>query len=249
MLIAMFIWWLMVAVLAGLAVLRLWRGVVSTRAIDLGLLPGTLTARMGYALGVLLTGGTVQRLSLVNDEAMGADHGGRGPGAFLRETVAALLPMLGCALGIVLLVRGLGISVARGMLGPSAADQVRFSLAGAGAFLRDTIDLMQDSLSAALRSNHLDWRYWVFLYLLVCLTLRMTPGRASLRPALLALGLVGVVFAILGWLAPQSLAVVRSGWPVLSLVVATNLLLLVLTLLVRGAVELYRVLLARTADR
>jgi hypothetical protein len=241
MLIAMFIWWLAIAVLAALAVQKLWRGVISARALDLGLLPGTLAARMGYALGVLITGGTVQRLSLVESEEGRTDDAG-GALAWLRSTFAALLPMLGCAAGIVLLVRWLGISSAQSMLTQRAAASVQFSLAGAWEFLRDTVDLLQSSLSAALRSNPFDWRYWVFLYLLICLTLRLAPSRANLRPALLAVLLMGVVLAIAGFLTPDSLSLLRRGWGVLSLVVATNLLLLVLTLLARGAVELIRTL-------
>jgi hypothetical protein len=128
------------------------------------------------------------------------------------------------------------------MLRQSAAADVQFTLAGAWGFLRGTVDLMQSSLSAALRSNLLDWRYWLFLYLLICLTLRLAPGRAALRPTLLALLLTGVVIAIVGAIVPQAQALLHSGWPVLSLVVATNLLLLVLTLLARGTVELVRVL-------
>ncbi|HRX84341.1 MAG TPA: hypothetical protein P5572_04910 [Phycisphaerae bacterium] len=248
MLIAMFVWWIVVAMLAALAVLHLWRGVLSPRTVDIGLLPGTLTARMGYALGVLITGGTVQRLSLVEGQEGQAESGEGGSTVnWVRGTFAALLPMLACAAGIVVVVKWLGIASARAMLMQDAAASFHFSLAGVWAFVRDTLDLMQGSLSAALRSNPLDWRYWVFLYLLICLALRLAPSRARLRPALLALLLTGIVLAVLEWALPGAQAALRRGWPVLSLVVATNLLLLVLTLLARGVVELIRVLRGRPA--
>lgn len=248
MLVAMFVWWMVVAMLAALAVLRLWRGVISPRTLAIGLLPGTLTARMGFAFGVLITGGTVQRLSLVeSDEGQTDTTSGGETLAWLRGTFAALLPMLACAAAIVLLVQWLGIASARAMLVHDAAASFQFSLAGIGAFLRDTVSLLQAILSAALHANPFDWRYWVFLYLLVCLTLRLAPSRAHLRSALLALLLTGIVLALAGWLVPGSHGVLRRGWGVLSLVVATNLLLLVLTLLARGVVELVRVLRGRSA--
>lgn len=247
MLIATFVWWMVVAVLAGLAVLHLWRGIVSPRALDLGLLPGTLVARLGFALGVLLTGGTVERLSLVECEAPTTEPG-NNRWLRLRHLVSALLPIVACAAAITMLVKSLGLAAARGMLAPRAATRLPTSLAGAWGFLRETVDLLQASLAATIRCNVFDWRFWVFLYLLICLALRLAPSRSQFRAALLGLLTLGFAMALLGLIAPGANDWLRRGWPVLSLVVATNLLLLVLTLLARGLLELVHVLRGRPAN-
>jgi hypothetical protein len=79
---------------------------------------------------------------------------------------------------------------------------------------------------------------WAFFYLLICFALRMSPSRGNLRGALASLVMIGLVLAIVGLVYAPLNATLDRGWPVISLVAATNLLALLLALIARGSMHI-----------
>jgi hypothetical protein len=82
----------------------------------------------------------------------------------------------------------------------------------------------------------------VFLYLLVCLSVRMAPFPGYLRGSLIAILLLGIVLALIASLFGVGDPRMVSGWAILNLTVAVLLLLLLVSLLVRGGIGLYHLL-------
>ena len=95
--------WLVVIVFTALGVHQLWSSLIQPRMVNMLLLPGTLVAQLGYILGLLITGGTVNNTTLIKDDDSGEPETGsevktRVP--IVGTIVVALLPMIGCAAAI-----------------------------------------------------------------------------------------------------------------------------------------------------
>ena len=95
-------------------------------------------------------------------------------------------------------------------------------------------------MSQAGQSNFALWQTWLFVYLAVCLTVRMAPMEGQLKGAIGAILLLGVLTAVFSQLLPAGQSAIRSGWPILSFSVATLLVLLLVSLVVRGVISLVR---------
>ena len=68
--------WLVVIVFTALGVHRLWSSLVQPKVVNSILLPGTLVAQLGYVLGLLVTGGTVNNTTLIKDDDSGEPETG-----------------------------------------------------------------------------------------------------------------------------------------------------------------------------
>jgi hypothetical protein len=97
-------------------------------------------------------------------------------------------------------------------------------------------------LDAILLSDRANWANWLFLYLAVCLTVRMTPFEGNRRGAVVAILLSGLVIGLLASFIPPVERAVVSSWEVLSFAVGMLVFLLLVSLLVSGVVGLVRIL-------
>jgi hypothetical protein len=116
------------------------------------------------------------------------------------------------------------------------------TLAGFWELLRTGITVTEDMLDAILAGNAANWAHIVFLYLAVCLTVRMTPFEGNRRGAIGAILLSGLVIALLASFASGVENAVLSSWPILTFAVAMLLFLLIVSLLISGVVGLVRIL-------
>ncbi len=250
MLYAAAVFWMFVVVLSASGVYFLWAGMVKTRIVNIVLLPGTLAAQLGHVLGMLVTGGTVEGTSLMSDDDSASPKQGNTTKSripVVGPLIVGVLPLLTCAGGIALSTLVLG--------GPSvndliAGEVIRSIPAGVPAFwdlLRNLIDLMEKTLNVAIHAGGSNWRAWLFMYLLICLTVRMAPLPGNLRGALGAIVTFGVIGFVIGLVFTPAQGYVERGWSMLSLTVSTLLLLLVISAVIRGAVDLGRVILKRPA--
>ncbi len=233
--------WLLVIVMTAWGVHALWSGMVKPKVFNMMLLPGTLVAQVGHILGLLVTGGTVDNTALIRDDESGAPQTNPNPQPripVIGPVVVGMLPLLACAAAIYGVARFLGGSMlgrlAPGVVGPALPT----SLGAVWQLLRDQISLMESMVSAVLSTNLASWQALLFWYLLVCLTIRMAPFPGMLRGALAAILVLGVA----GGLASRLFAIgspgVAEAWQVLNLVVAMLLVLLLLSLVVRGVIGL-----------
>lgn len=245
MLYAAMTFWLLVVVLSAWGVHQLWSGLVKPRVVNSILLPGTLLAQLGRVLGVLITGGTVNNTTLMKDDEGGepvADSKSRPKIPIVGPVLVAMLPLAACAVGVYLTTAKLGGEVVGWMSTQGVAQQLPQSLGAFWGMLRDTITLLERMVDAVLRTNLVHWKTLLFFYLVICLTVRMAPLPGNVRGSLGAILLVGVLIAGIGSAAPGTAGVVRGSWTVLSFSVGVLLLLLLLSLVVRGVVSLIKVL-------
>ena len=237
--------WLLVIVLAAWGVHQLWSGLVKPRVVNMVLLPGTLVAQLGHVLGLLVTGGTVNDTTLYKDDETAAPEQTRDPKPrvpVIGPVVVGLLPILACATAIYFTARYLGEAVVPEMNRETVASALPSTLPGFWELLRNSITLAEITLAAAVQSDFANWHVWLFLYLLICLTVRMAPFRGNLRGSLGAILVLGLITFAVSRLATSTPDRIASGWAVLSLSVGTLLVLLLFSLLVRGGVGLFKLL-------
>ncbi len=242
---ASFTFWLLVIVLTAGGVQRLWAGLVRPKVFNIVLLPGTLVAQVGHVLGLLVTGATITNNSLVASDESGEPAATTNPNPripIVGPIVIGLLPLLACGACVYAVVSMLGMPVLRGIDQSAVGPTLPTSMPQIWQMLRDQISLMESLVNAVGATNLAAWQTWLFLYLLVCLSIRIAPVRGNLRGSLGAILVLGVVAAILGSFWDTGSARVQGGWALLSLTVATLWLLMSLSLITRGTIALYRLL-------
>jgi hypothetical protein len=240
--------WLTVIVFSALGVHRLWSGLVKPRVVNSILLPGTLVAQIGRVVGLLVTGGTVENTALITDDESGEPQTGgevkpRIP--VVGPVVIAMLPLLACGVAIYAVSQYLGRDILNSMSRETVWRELPVTLSAVWAMLRDSITLVERLVDATLSSQLADYRTWVFLYLAVCLTVRMAPLPGTLRGAIGAIFVLGVMLTLLDLIssAPDgSSRVLERSWPLITFSAATLLFLLLASLVVRGGFGLVRVL-------
>jgi len=239
----MLAFWLLVMMFTAQGVYRLWTGMVQPRWVNAALIPGTLLAQLGYVTGTLLTGGTVSDVTLFGDQdgqpRQGGSTGRRWP--MLGTTVAAVAPLVLCAAGIGLAVKYLGGTAIHPLFTESLSKAFPSTVGSFWGLLRDLVGLTEQTLGGLFSVNLLNWRTFLFVYLLICLSVRLGPLPNHSRPAIIAIGLVTVVAAICGSVFAGARAYLETIWLMLSLVVGVLMLLLVISLLIRGGIALARI--------
>ncbi len=237
--------WLAVIVMTAWGVHRLWSGLVEARVLNTVLLPGTLVAQVGHVLGQLVTGATISNTTLYPDDESHEPQTTPNPQPripVIGPVVIGLLPLVACATAIYFLANQMGRPVL-GRLAPDAVGPVLpTTLAGVWQLLRDQITLVESMVSAVRAADFGSWTTWVFLYLLICLTVRIAPFPGNLRGALVGILILGVAGATISSLFQVADPRVQSAWGVLNLTVGTLLFLLLISLLIRGGVGLIRTL-------
>jgi len=240
--------WLVVIVFSALAVHRIWTNMAPPKVVNAILLPGTLVAQLGHVVGLLVTGGTVTDTTLIKDDDSGEPQtGGDGKSRIpvVGPVVIAMLPMLACGLAIYIVSQYMGQDI-RGRMSQEVIPRILpTTLPAFWQMLRDGITLVEQLVEAIRDSNFSDWHTWAFLYLVVCLTVRMAPLPGTLRGAIGAIIVLGLATALLGMLlttkGPGPTALDRA-WPLITFSTAMLLLLLLVSLCVRGGVDLAKIL-------
>lgn len=250
MLYAALTFWLFVIIFAAWGVHSLWSGLLKPRVVNGVLLPGTLVAQLGHVLGLLVTGNPVSNTMLMSDDEKG-DPKAAAPDRprlpIIGPILIGLLPLVACAGGLYLSARLFGAGVL-GKLGGSALSlpqTLPTTLTGVWALLHSTVDSMETIAGAVGQSDLSHWPTLLFLYLAVCLSVRMAPFEGNQRGSIGAIALTGVVVAIFAAvIGPRMTDLVLASWQILSFAVVVLLILLLISLAVTGVVALVRLLAA-----
>lgn len=251
MLYAAFTFWLLVIVFSAWGVHALWSSLIRPKVVNGILLPGTLVAQLGYVLGLLVTGNSVQNLSLMGEDEAGEPQtqppeSHRLP--VIGPIVLGLLPWLACTIGLYFATAYLGGGVFGGGERVVALQQILpQSLGGFWNLLRHMIDLMDVLVRIVWGAEWLQWRTVLFFYLATCLTVRMSPIDGNRRGALCAILLTGLTVGLLGAFIPAVQNWVLDLWGLLSFAAAAALVLLLGSLLVTGVVRLVRLIARESA--
>ena len=237
--------WLLVIVLTAWGVHQLWAGMVRAKVLNTVLLPGTLAAQVGHVLGLLVTGATITNTTLYKDDDSGAPEQTHNPQPkipVVGPVIIGLLPLLACAMAIYASALFLGDSIIQGMTAHVVGPSLPTSMGGVWDLLRGQVTLVESIVTSITAADLGSWKTWVFLYLLVCLAVRIAPFPGNLRGALGAILVLGIVGALLSSLTNVADTRVQNAWAILNLTAATLLLLLMASLLIRGGVGLARIL-------
>lgn len=238
--------WLMLIVLLAWGVHHLWSGMIKPKVVNSLLLPGTLVAQIGHVLGLLLTGGTVNNMALMKDDETGApqtpsDAKPRVP--VIGPIIVALLPMVALGVAIYQSVRMIGGPTLAAMpVEPYVSQALPRTLPAFWDQLRALITLAERTVEALRRVDLMNWHNALFVYLLVCMSVRMAPLPGNLRGHLGAVLITGLLTAMGASVVPAMTDALLQSWGVVSLTVATLLLLLLASLAIRGLVGLIQML-------
>lgn len=239
--------WMLVIVFSALGVHQLWSSLIQPKIVNSILLPGTLVAQLGHVLGLLITGGTVTDTSLVKDDdsgepQTGGDTESRVP--IVGPIVIALLPMAGCAVAIYWVSRYFGSDILAGMSDESVnAIHLPTSIPFLFDMLGQSLAMVEQLIYVVAGSNYTSWETMLFLYLAICLTVRMAPLTGNLRGSLGAIFIFGILAFLLGQFAQSdATGPLSSAWPLVTFSVAVLLFLLLFSLIVKGIVSLVKTL-------
>ncbi|MFH1416905.1 MAG: hypothetical protein ABII12_01270 [Planctomycetota bacterium] len=240
--------WLTVAVLLAWGVHYLWSTVAKPKAVNAVLLPGTLVAQLGHIVGLLITGATVNNTSLMRNDDKGGPETDPAPQPRLPvigPVIVALLPMLALGFVLYLVIAELGMPVVQ-HVNTLQAGQITRELPGTlPAFwdqLRALVTLAEGTLAAVCNGEGGRVRMVVFVYLMICLTVRMAPLPGNVRGHIGAIVGLGIAGWLAGSLSPKLPEMITQTWPLLTLIIGWLLLLLMISLVVRGAIGSIRMI-------
>ncbi|MBI4717081.1 MAG: hypothetical protein HY763_04695 [Planctomycetes bacterium] len=237
--------WLLVVMLSAWGVERLWNGMVPAKVLNVLVLPGTLVAQVGHVLGLLVTGATVTSTALLKDDESAAPETTKDPKPripVVGPVIIGLLPLLACGTAIYYATRQIGLPILERLTTLGVRDHLPTSLAGLWQLLRDQVSLVESLTTAIRNADFENWRTWAFLYLMLCLCVRIAPFPGTLRGSLGAVIVLGLAAAAISSAFDVADPRVRAAWVYLNLTVAAVLLLLLLSLAIRGAVGLVQLL-------
>jgi len=235
--------WLSLVVLLAWGIRHVCGGLVGPRAINLALLPGTLLSQLGCIVAVLLTGGSGADVSFLGEDADADEaqqQGDTGHVPFFRSLLVGLLPMVlvGTALGVVLMGPGAHL------LGEVSPDHVAIGLpveaSGFWTQLRHLVTLAEETMLALEQPDWNQGATWLLMYLIVSFVVQLAPSPRYVHGRFYAIVAFGGLAALAGTLLPGVGDMLALAWSQLAFILGLLLLLMMLSLLVRGSVAVIR---------
>ncbi len=248
MLYAAMVFWLMVLVFAAYGTHQLWAGMMKPNVLNIVLLPGTLIAQAGRIVGMLVTGAQINNAALLTtaDQSKTTKSKASQPKIpVIGPVLIALLPMLTCGFAIHMVVTTIGQNVLT-LPTESTSNTLPLTFNSLWELLRSTIGVAEHVTGIVLSSDFRNWQTWLFVYLIICLTVRLAPMPGAHRGAIGAVLLIGVLISVVGRFAETSEGTIEGLWDLLNFSVGCLLCLLLLSLIVRGGVGLFRILTNQT---
>ncbi len=248
MLYAAMVFWLMVLVFAAYGTHQLWAGIMKPNVLNVLLLPGTLIAQAGRIVGMLVTGAQINNAALLTtaDPAKIAKSKTSKPKIpVVGPVLIALLPMLACGFAIHMVVTTIGQDVLNTST-QLTSNELPLTFNSPWELLRSTIGVAEHVTGIVLSSDFRNWQTWLFVYLMICLTVRMAPMPGAHRGAIGAVLLIGVFIGLAGRFAATTEGAIQGLWDLLNFSVGCLLCLLLLSLTARGGVGLFRILTNQT---
>ena len=246
--------WLLLILFTALGVYRLLELFGKPKAVDWLLLPGTIVAELAYVSGCLLTGAEVRSATLF-------PSAGRGKTPTTQTTpkikvigpvLSALVAMGGCIAVIVAAHGALGEPVIREFIvdetdvvptmGPTLSGLLPTTAQEFWDFPAVQVRLVRKMYETWLATDWLDWRAGLFVYLTLCLSIRLAPIRRPIRPALGAAVVAPILLAISLQAGADLSTRIDSLWLILTYIWSTLLLVLLIVSLIRGGIYLADVL-------
>jgi len=235
--------WLLVVVLLAWGVRLLWGGILKPRTVNVVLLPGTFVAQVGRVVALLITGAKVSNTALMEDEEKGepateSSYESKLP--VFGPMIVGFLPMLATGAAGYLVLTKLGGPLVETAARERIPAELPSSMAAFWDQFRMLLTMSENTLNAVVHADMPAWQLAGFVYLMTCLTVRMSPFEGNVR------GHVGAIIATFGALAllntvsPSPSAILTTAWPLVSICVGWLVLLMMISLLASGIVATVR---------
>ena len=119
------------------------------------------------------------------------------------------------------MVSVIGQDVLAAMGTSQASDALPTTLTAFWELLRGSVTLIEVVTAAVFSSDFNQWQTWLFIYLIVCLTVRMAPLPGTQRGAvgaILLLGLIAAVVSMITTAQENPEQTIQSIWSIVSLI-------------------------------
>lgn len=250
-----FTFWLILTVFAGIGVYRMWARLGKSKWVNWALLPGTVVSQMAYIFGCLITGGEVHNAKLMpsnSGPASGEPTTQTTPGLkVVGPLVSSVMAMIACGAAVLVVHATLGDPVMSQFRSESLFSTVDLSQSlpsswdGVWAEVEAQIRILRRMCETLPRLAWLKWQVALFVYLAVCLSVRLAPVSRPIRPTLGAAVVIAIVIALIGMVSQRFTDLIITIWPLLTYVWATLLFLLVATLVIWAVMALYQIVIGK----
>ena len=210
--------WILLAVLAGYAVNRLWSSFVGNRAFRWAMAPGVVVHEFSHAAGCLMTGAKIFRLNLFAPEGGSVSHG-KPKLPVIGETIIATMPLVGCTLALwgiwMLFHEPLGLTAAGLPDLEVSSWWPLLTKLSVRKFVYGAWDLLRDAFSQVYSRRILTFEGLAFLYLLLNFSIGMALSGQDIKRAflgLLAIALLVMLLQYLGLWGDKAAVVVDALW-------------------------------------
>lgn len=244
MLYAGIVFWLLILVFAAYGTYQLWAGLIRPHILNVVLLPGTVVAQSGRFVGLLITGANTSTAALTANPQAGksTQSSSKSKLPVVGPILIALLPLLACGFSIYVVVMTLGQEVMVAAEAPAAEATLPVAFSSLWELLGNTLSVAEQVSDSVLNSDFRSWQSWLFVYLIICLTVRMAPMPGTHRGAIGAVLLIGAGLILIGRFGQTPEETLQGMWDLLNFSVGALLCLLLVSLMVRGGVGLFRIL-------
>lgn len=247
---AAFAFWLLLIVITGIGLYRLWTSRIGGAAVDWLMLPATLVGELAYSCGRLLTGrpaygGLISPRDASNDPCRNAISGRFG---FLVAMLSSLMTFASTGTVLLLMVHFLGDDVIRSMVVwtdffmKDMPQEVPASWGGFWDVLGNQIDLLRRICETWADLNWRQWQIPVFVYGTAIFAVRFAPVRHNLKPTLATAAiLIVLIVAAAAMIEPFGDFLTGNFWFYLTYLWSVLLFLLAVTVVLHGAALLVRI--------
>lgn len=181
-----FFLWFFSLILLSFLIDRIWSRLLPGKKYRFFVAPGVIIHEFSHAMLCFFTGAKVTNFRIFSPEGGSVEHT-RSRLGFLGAALIALAPIFGITLFLWALIYGFGFSF--------DFQTIEFSSAVTGNFKSlffSAWDLMRIHLT--------DWRFWLFIYLVISLSIALAPSKKDFQNAFLGLLFLFVVgLAIFYW--------------------------------------------------
>jgi len=251
---AAFTVWLLLILFTAMGIYRLWSRMIPPAYVNWALLPGTVVSEMAYIFGCLITGGEVRRAKLMPGKV--AKRKGESESEPTTEAaprlkiigpiIAALLAVVACGAAILIVHALLSEPVLAKFLG-SMPKSLPVSWGELWKQIHGQADLLRHMSQTWFKLEWTNWRVPLFVYLAICLSIRLAPVRRDLRATLAAVVVIAALIALVGLISVRFDGLMHEIWPLVTYIWGLLLFLLVVTLILWGLISLIRVLFGKSS--
>lgn len=261
---AIYVWftiWVFLSLMTAAGVYSLLTKLVKPAWVNWLLLPGTIVSEMAYIFGTLITGGEVRSKIMPSKDGDGGAPKTDATAKFKTAgpIIASALAIAAVGAAIVLVYSALDRPVIRDFTGGDGRSdfvtlspldhpdkKMQASATGVANALWDQAHYQVTILrKMTFTLGELHWTKWqipLFVYLTICLAVRLWPSKRPIRPTLGAVIFLVLAIALTGAIWTRFSDLLKDIWPLLTYVWATLLLTLVVALILNGLVTLYKAL-------